>query len=135
MRTRVRLRTIAIAACLIVIGCGGGGSDSDDAEQVVRDFADATSDSDGDRFCKELITREFLEQTTGAKGDKAEDQCAKQIDAIRNADIKVVKIKKTVVKGDTATVTAELEQQGRKGTQVFRLKKEDGEFRLTSSAQ
>lgn len=128
-----RLRTAAVAACLVIIACGGGGSDSDEAEQVVRDFAEATSNSDGDKFCKDLVTREFLEQTTGAKGDQAEEQCAKQIDAINNADIKVVEIKKTTVNGDTATVTAVLEQQGRKGTQVFRLKKEDGEFRLTSS--
>ena len=55
-----------------------------------------------------------------------------QIDSIRGSRIKVVKITKTEVNGDDATVTAELEQQGRKGPQVFRLQREDGEFRLTS---
>ncbi len=119
---------------LAFAACGGGDeSDEEQAQQVVHDFAEATSESDGERFCSELITREFLEQTTGAKGDKAEEQCAKQIDAIQGANIKVIKITKTEIDGDNATVTAELEQAGRKGEQVFRLQKEDGEFRLTSS--
>ena len=114
--------------------CGGGGnSDEENVEQVVRDFAEATSESDGDRFCKEIITREFLEQTTGAKGDRAEEQCAKQIDALKGADIEIVDIKSTKVNGDKATVTAELKQQGQTGQQTFNLQREDGDFRLTSS--
>ncbi len=123
-----------LAVLALLAGCGGGKSDEESVEQVVRDFAEATSESDGDRFCRELITREFLEQTTGAKGDKAEEQCAKQIDALKGADIEIVEIKRTKVDGDKATVTAELEQQGRKGQQTFNLVREDGDFRLTSSA-
>jgi predicted lipid-binding transport protein (Tim44 family) len=127
---------LATAACLVLLalaGCGGGG-DKDDAEQTVRDIADATSDSDGDKFC-DLVTTQFLEQTTGAKGDKAKDACKKQIDSLKNAELKVSKITKTEVKGDKATVTAELESQGRKRPQVFNLKKEDGKFKLTSARE
>ena len=40
---------------------------------------------------------------------------------------------KTTVDGDRATVTADLEQQGRIRRQLFRLVKEDGDFRLTSN--
>ena len=118
----------------LLAGCGGGGnSDEENVEQVVRDFAEATRESDGDRFCKEIITREFLEKTTGAKGDRAEEQCAKQIDALKGADIEIVDIKSTKVNGDKATVTAELKQQGQTGQQTFNLQREDGDFRLTSS--
>ncbi len=124
-----------LAVLALLAACGGGGnSDEENVEQVVRDFAEATRESDGDRFCKEIITREFLEKTTGAKGDRAEEQCAKQIDALKGADIEIVDIKSTKVNGDKATVTAELKQQGQTGQQTFNLQREDGDFRLTSSS-
>lgn len=129
-------RSPAVLLCAVLLavpGCGGG-SDEDDAESTVRDIAEATSESDGDKFC-DLVTTQFLEQTTGAKGDKAKDQCKKQIDSLKNAELKVSKITKTEIKGDRATVTAELESQGRKRPQVFNLKKEDGKFRLTSARE
>ena len=130
-------RLLGLAACVLTIlalGACGGGSDKEDAEQTVRDIASATSDSDGDKFCG-LVTDEFLEQTTGAKGDKAKDACKKQIDSLKNADLKVNKITKTEVDGDTATVTAELESSGQKRPQVFKLKKEDGDYKLASANQ
>ena len=130
-------RILGLAASVLTIlalGACGGGSDKEDAEQTVRDIASATSDSDGDKFCG-LVTDEFLEQTTGAKGDKAKDACKKQIDSLKNADLKVNKITKTEVDGDNATVTAELESSGQKRPQVFKLKKEDGDYKLASANQ
>ena len=130
-------RILGLAASLLtilVLGACGGGSDKENAEQTVRDIASATSDSDGDKFCG-LVTDRFLEQTTGAKGDKAKDACKKQIDSLKNADLKVNKITKTEVDGDNATVTAELESSGQKRPQVFKLKKEDGDFKLASANQ
>jgi hypothetical protein len=127
----------AAAACALAalaFGACGGGNDKEDAEQTVRDIASATTESDGDKFCG-LVTDEFLEQTTGAKGDKAKDACKKQIDSLKNADLKVNKITKTEVDGDNATVTAELESSGQKRPQVFKLKKEDGDFKLASANQ
>ena len=124
----------ASALTILALGACGGGSDKEDAEQTVRDIASATSDSDGDKFC-DLVTDEFLEQTTGAKGDKAKDACKKQIDSLKNADLKVNKITKTEVDGDNATVTAELESSGQKRPQVFKLKKEDGDYKLASANQ
>ena len=132
-----RTRTAgAIASVLaaVALGACGGGSDKEDAEKTVRDIAAATTDSDGDKFC-DLVTDKFLEQTTGAKGDKAKDACKQQIDSLKNADLKVTKIKKTTVDGDNATVEAELESSGQKRPQVFRLKKEDGDFKLASANQ
>jgi len=124
----------ALALTILVLGACGGGNDKEDAEQTVRDIASATSDSDGDKFCG-LVTDKFLEQMTGAKGDKAKDACKKQIDSLKNADLKVQKISKTEIDGDKATVTAVLESSGQKRPQVFSLKKEDGEFRLASANQ
>ena len=133
--TSSRILVLAASALTILAlgGCGGG-SDKENAEKTVRDIASATSDSDGDKFCG-LVTDEFLEQTTGAKGDKAKDACKKQIDSLKDADLKVNKITKTEVDGDNATVTAELESSGQKRPQVFKLKKEDGDYKLASANQ
>ncbi len=119
---------------MLVLGACGGGNDKEDAEQTVRDIASATNDSDGDKFCG-LVTKKFLEQTTGAKGDKATDACKKQIDSLKNPDLKINKITKVEVDGDKAKVTAELQSSGQKRPQVFSLKKEDGEYRLASANQ
>ena len=131
-----RLRKPGLAACvaLLALAACGGGSDKEDAEGVVRGIAEATNDSDGDKFCG-LVTEQFLEQTTGAKGDKAQDACKKQIDSLKNTPLKVNKITKTEIKGDEATVTAELESRGQKRPQVFNLRKEDGEFKLASARE
>ena len=131
-----RLRKPGLAACiaLLALAACGGGSDKEDAEGVVRGIAEATNDSDGDKFCG-LVTEQFIEQTTGAKGDKAKDACKKQIDSLKNTPLKVNKITKTEVKGDEATVTAELESRGQKRPQVFNLRKEDGEFKLASARE
>jgi hypothetical protein len=125
-----RLPVLIVAIALA--GCGGGEPDKGDAERVIRDFAKAVSDSDGEKFCKDLVTREYLEQTTGATGDNAVSQCVKQIDAQRGS-LKILKIDKTEIDGDRATVTAQVDNQGQEVPQVFRLEKQDGEFRLTGN--
>lgn len=124
----------ALAAALAVVSGCGGGDDKKDVQQVVRDFATAVNERDGQRFCKELTTREYVEKVTAAKGDGAISQCERQIKQIRQPEYKVVKFVKTSVDGDRATVTAQLENQGRTQRQVFKLVKEDGDFRLSSGA-
>ena len=127
---RLPLLLVAIA----LAGCGAGDEpDAGDAEQVIRDFAKAINESDGEKFCKELVTREYLEQTTGATGDNAVSQCEKQIDALQQGSFKIAKIDKTKIDGDKATVTAQVETQGQRVPQVFRLEKQDGDFRLTGN--
>jgi hypothetical protein len=126
---RLPLLIVAIA----LAGCGGGDEGTDDAERVVREFAKAVSASDGKTFCEELVTREYLEQTTGATGDNAVSQCEQQINALKQGSFKIARIDKTEIDGDKATVTTQVETQGRKVPQVFRLEKQDGEFRLTGN--
>ena len=133
MRARPITACALTAALALVPGCGGG-DDKEDAQQVVRDFVTAVNEKDGDAFCNEITTREYVEQVTAATGDGAVEQCERQLKQIRQPKYKLDKIVKTTVDGDRATVTADLEQQGRIRRQLFRLVKEDGDFRLTSNS-
>ena len=130
MPPRLLPALVLYGALLAVPGCGGGDDDEGDAEQTVRDFVTATNERDSERFCGELVTQEFLEQSTGAKGDEAEDACRKQLDAITGLEVKLVRIQRTVIDGDRARVTAILKTQGATGPQLLRLKEEDGDWRL-----
>lgn len=128
------VRTLALLSALaLVVGCGGGDDDEGAAEGVIREFAKAVTESDGKTFCNELVTRDYLEKTVGATGDNAIKQCERQIDSLQQGSFKVVSFDKTRIDGDRATVTTRIETQGRTVPQVFRLEKQDGEFRLTSN--
>ena len=47
----------------------------------------------------------------------------------------LVRIAKTEIDGDNATVTAVLERQGQRIRQELRLKKEDGDWKLAGAAE
>ncbi len=59
------VRRLALLICLLVAVSGCGGNDSEDAEQTVRDFVEALNTHDADRYCDDLITKEFLEKEDG----------------------------------------------------------------------
>ena len=126
------MRRLALIPLLILAGCGGG-DDRGDVERVLKDFAKAVTESDGKTFCNELITRDYLEKTIGATGDNAVEQCEKQIDQLQQGTFTIKKFDKVEIKDDRATVNAQVESQGRTTPQVFRLEKQDGEFRLTAN--
>lgn len=128
----MRAAALLLLVGLVVAGCGGG-DDEGDVENVIKDFATAVSESDGKTFCNELVTRDYLEKTVGATGDNAVEQCERQIDGLQQRSFEIVKFDKVVIKDDKATVTAQVETQGRTAPQVFRLEKQDGKFRLTSN--
>jgi predicted PilT family ATPase len=123
--------------CLLalVAGCGGGDDDAEAAEQTVRDFVTATRERDEDAFCEELVTREFREQATGATGDRAVESCKREFGSLTGISVRLVRIRKTEVEDDTARVTAVLARQGQRLDQTFRLKKEDGDWKLAGSAE
>ena len=126
------------AALLLLLGlvfsaCGGGGNDEGDVKKVIKDFAKAVTESDGKRFCNDLVTREYLEKTVGATGDNAVEQCEKQIDSLQQGSFTIAKFDKVEIKDDKATVRAQVKSGGRTSPQVFRLEKQDGDFRLTSN--
>jgi hypothetical protein len=127
---------IAPLICLLalVAGCGGG-DDAEEAEQTVRDFVTATRERDADAFCDELVTREFLEQAIGATGDRATESCKREFRSLTGISLRLVRIVKTEVDGDTARVTAVLARQGQRLRQTLRLKKDDGDWKLAGSAE
>ncbi len=121
--TAVLLATVGLAAC-------GGGNDKQDAEQTVRDFVKATNARDADKLCNDLLSKDFIEQTTGATGDKAKSTCKQQLKLLRPTKRTLTKIVRTKVDGDKATVRTILETQDQPQPQTFKLTKVDGDWRL-----
>jgi predicted lipid-binding transport protein (Tim44 family) len=119
---------LATVAAFLIAACGG--DDRKDVEQTVRDFVRATDHRDADAFCDELVTQEFLEQSTGATGDRAKDACKQQLRAVTGLRVKLVRIRTIDIDEDRATVTAVLQTQGRRQPRLLRLKREDGDWKL-----
>jgi hypothetical protein len=125
---------IALLICLVALLVGCGGDDKKDAEQTVRDFVTALQKRDADTFCDKLVTEEFLGQFSGATGDKAKESCKRELNSLTNVEkVRLVKIRSTKVSGDDASVDAVIERQGQRLKQVYRLKKEDGDWKLSGA--
>ena len=116
---------------LVVAGCGGG-NDKDEVESTVRDFVKATNDRDTGKWCGDLVTKEFIEQATGATGDEAKSACKEQLKSLKRPSLRLTSIGRVKIDGDKATATAILDTQGQRGPQVFRLEKQDGDWRITT---
>jgi hypothetical protein len=111
-----------------------GGDDKEDVEQTVRDFVSVSREPDADMFCGEILSQELLEQTTGATGDNAEEQCRRQLEGAKGVNAELVEIRRTEIDGDDATVRAVIRSQGTPRTQTLRLVKEDGRWKLSGGA-
>ena len=131
------VRRSALILCLLVAVSGCGGDDKKDAEQTVRDFVEALNTHDAERYCDELITKEFLEKTTFSTGDedKARESCKREFKNLTGLRVNLTKIEGTKVDGDKATVTAVLARQGQRIKQRLLLEKEDGDWKLAGAAQ
>jgi hypothetical protein len=121
----------ALVAVLALAACGGG-NDEDEAKKTVEQFFTALEKKDTGKLCDDLLTKGFIEQTTGATGDRAEKECRRQFSRLKAADIKLDKVEKVKVDGDDATVRAAIDRSGQTQPQVLRLKKEDGDWRLAA---
>jgi ketosteroid isomerase-like protein len=131
----VRTATALLACALLALAaCGSGSSDRDDVEQTLRDFVTALNKRDADRFCDDLVTREFIEKQTFAKGAKALADCKRQLRQVKDLKVKLVRISSLSVKGDRARVKVVLSVQSQEGDQLYRLKKEDGGWRIASGS-
>ena len=125
---------LAALICLLAVVSGCGGDDDEkDAEQTVRGFVTAVKERDADTYCDELITEEFREKTTFATGDEAAESCKRQFKAITGLNIELVRIVRTNVDGDKATVTAVLRRQGQRDRQVYELEKDGGDWKLSGA--
>jgi hypothetical protein len=112
-------------------GCGGGGDDDpDEVRQTVRDFVEATNEQDGETLCGELLTQEYLEKSTLATGDRAEEACRQQLDVTTGLTLRLISVGQTEVDGDEATVRAVIDADGVRSPRLFRLEREDGRWKL-----
>jgi ketosteroid isomerase-like protein len=124
---------LAALICLLAAVTGCGGNDKKDAEQTVRDFATAVRERDGDELCDHLLTTEFIGDFSGATGDKGRESCKREIKLLTGLKLKLVKIVRTKVDGDNASVTAVIDREGQPFQQVYRLKKEDGDWKIAGA--
>jgi Domain of unknown function (DUF4878) len=120
----------AALICLLALLAGCGGDDEKKPEQTVRDFVTAVRERDADTFC---VTEEFLRQFTGASGDKSHESCKHELKTLTGLRVKLESIKKAKVNGDDATVTAVIVREGQRLRQVYKLKKEDGDWKLSGA--
>jgi ketosteroid isomerase-like protein len=129
---------LALPICLlalIVAGCGGDdGDDKTRAEQTVRDFVKAVNTHDADAYCDDLITKEFREKTTFAKGDRASESCKREFRAIRGLRLRLDRIVRTKVDGDSATAIVRIGRAGAVTRQRIELEKEDGDWKIAGGA-
>jgi len=129
-------RVLSIVLLLALAGCGGGGDDGpDEVRQTVRDFVEATNERDGETLCGELVTREYLEKSTLATGDQADEACRQQLERTVGLRLKLVSVGKTEVDGDDATVRVVLDTDGVQAPRLFRLEREDGRWKLADGTE
>ena len=119
----------------MLAGCGGGGgSDQEDAERTVRDFITASNERDAAKLCDDLLSQEFVEQTTLATGENARETCKRQYAQLKAARIELIDIQRTEVDGDKARVMTVIEVQGQRANRVFRLVEAEGSWRMAGGS-
>jgi hypothetical protein len=124
-----RRSTTALLLAFALAGCGG--DDRKEVRDTVRGFVDATNKRDADRFCDHLVTQQFLEESTGATGDQAHKACKQQLSSLtKGFRIELGRLGPVKLDGDRARVTATIRTSGGPQTRLFRLRKEDGDWRL-----
>jgi predicted lipid-binding transport protein (Tim44 family) len=119
---------------LALAACGGGADDPDEVRQTVRDFVKATNERDADTLCGELLTREYLEKSTLATGDRTDEACRRQLDLDSDLRLELLSIGRTEVDGDSATVRAVIDADGVRAPRLFRLEREDGRWKLADGS-
>ncbi len=125
-----RLLIAALIAVLALSACGGG-DDETDARNTVKQFFTALKKKDVDKLCDDLLSKDFLKETTLGTGDPKQE-CRRQFRQLKTPNFKLVRVGNVKVKGDDATVAAVIERDNQAQPQVFRLKKEDGSWRLAN---
>ncbi len=126
---------IAPFICLLALlaGCGGG-SDEEKVEQTIRDFVTAVNERDADTYCDDLITEEFRERSTFAKGDRARESCKRALKAISGLKIRLERVGDPKIDGDKATVNVMFRRSGQRVSQKVTLEKDGGDWKIAGGA-
>jgi hypothetical protein len=121
---------------LALAGCGGGGDDDpDEVRQTVRDFVEATNQRDGETLCGELLTKDYVEKSTLATGEQADEACRRQLEQTVDLRLRLISVGKPRVDGDEATVRVVLGTDGVQAPRLFRLEREDGRWKLADGTE
>ena len=121
---------------LALAGCGGGGDDDpDEVRQTVRDFVQATNERDGDTLCGDLLTQEYLEKSTLATGDRADEACRQQLGVTSGLRLRLISVGRPEVDGDEATVRVVIDTDGVRAPRLFRLEREDDKWKLADGTE
>ena len=127
-------RALPLLVVAALAGCGGGGSDQEKAEQTVRDFIAASNERDTAKLCDELLSQQFVEQTTLATGENARAACKRQYAQLKAARIELIDIQGAEIDGDQARVKTVIDVQGQRASRVFRLVEVNGDWRLAGGS-
>ncbi|HVO54637.1 MAG TPA: hypothetical protein VMT37_09500 [Solirubrobacterales bacterium] len=125
---RLLLFPLLLVVLLGAAACGGGGGDSA-AEGEIETVIEAAATSTDPANCGKYSTLQFMEQTTGAKGAKAEKSCEE--DAGEPGQPESVSVTNIEIDGSSATADAAFEG-GNFGGQALSvaLVEEEGNWKL-----
>jgi ketosteroid isomerase-like protein len=131
----VRVLALPLLVAFALAACGG--DDPEDIEAVIRGWAKASNERDAEAFCNDYVTLDFAERVSGATGDNAREQCEKLFAVTRpGLKVTILDVSEIEIEGDTASAVVRRQTTGTgPSDQLFRLKKEDGEFRISSSGE
>ena len=119
----------AVLVAVMALSACGGGDDESQARDTVRQFFTALQKRDAAKLCDDLLSKQFLKETTLGTGDPKQE-CRRQFKDLKAPAFKLVRVGNVKVNGDDATVATVIERDNQAQPQVFRLKKEDGDWRL-----
>ena len=124
----IALMFAAILAALALAACGGDDGGSEDEDQITEAIEKSATEADASA-CTELQTQNFVEQTSGAKGEEAVERCreGQQEEPLAES----VDVSDIEIDGDSATAVAALNGGFIDGQSLeLGLANEDGQWKL-----
>jgi Domain of unknown function (DUF4878) len=136
MQTGITLTRFRRTAAVLVVGLALaavpgciGGSEEDDAGDAVKDYTEAIADGDEKKIC-ETLSKDSRKQLE--KGDRKCEDAYKNFGAFLNDEQKdKLKDVDPDVEVDGDNATAKVDELGSTGSNEVKLKKEDGDWKIT----
>lgn len=127
MNKRLPLLPLALLIALGIAACGGGGDSTGDGQkgQIESVIEESVTSTDPAK-CTELMTRNFVEQTAGAVGEAAVEECEEEA-GDETDDAESVDVTKVEIDGRSATAHAAFVGSGLDGQTVVVALVEDGD--------